>query len=202
MPNDEPFPVRADHLPSGDLVAEKLGWQAETWGGYLLVAGAWCLAQESDPFPIPALGLALLATGVSLLVWANRRRANRTAVCLRRERVGIYRRGALDMEVAHTDVVRCRTSLIKTAELSLGPCVGVLLGLLPIVERLKAPSGSVPLIDVAAGAGLVLASVLSWTGLIVPRHVWRNLELPRRSKVWAVESFRVSREQARQMGWP
>jgi hypothetical protein len=198
MAEAEQFPERAEYLAARDLIVQQLGWQGETWGVYLLVAGGWCLAQQDAVFPF--VGLAALLAGLGLLAWVARRRATRTALCVRGDRVGIYRRGKLDMEVAWGDIVLLRTSILNTVKFALAPCMGVFLGLIPVVDAFRAPAGGLALLDVAAGVALSVAAGLSLASLVYTRHVWRVLQLPCKSRVWAAEDFRVSRAEASRLG--
>ncbi|MCX5735179.1 MAG: hypothetical protein NTW68_12745 [candidate division NC10 bacterium] len=199
MAEAEQFPERAEYLAARDLIVQKLGWQCEVWGGYLLVAGGWCLAQKEDVFQL--VGLAALLAGLGLLGWVTRRRVTRTALCVRGDRVGIYRRGRLDMEVAREDIVLLRTSILNTVKFALAPCMGVFLGLIPVVDAFRAPAGGLALLDVAAGVALSVSAGVSLVFLIYTRHVWRVLQLPCKSRVWAAEDFRVSRQEASRLGY-
>jgi hypothetical protein len=198
MAEAEQFPERAEYLAARDLIVQQFGWQGETWGAYLLVAGGWCLAQKEDLFQL--VGLAALLAGLGLLAWVARRRATRTALCVRGDRVVIYRRGKLDSEVARGNIGLLRTSIINTVKFALAPCLGVLLGLIPVVDAFRAPAGGLALLDVAAGVALSVAAGVSLASLVYTRHVWRVLQLPCKSRVWAAEDFRVSRPEASRLG--
>ena len=120
---------------------------------------------------------------------------NRTALCVGGDRVGIYRKGRLDMEVSRGNIVLADASFILTFKFALAPFVGFVVGTLPIVGGAKGESGMGAL-DIAAGLGLCAASVASLASIIYTRVVWKTFEVPCKSKIWAGEDFCVRRDKA------
>jgi hypothetical protein len=188
------FPPAAELVAPGGLIVEKLGWQKGTWGGYLAAAGLWLAAQSQRPSQL--VGAGTIAAGLGLAYLERRARLRPTAVCVRGARVGIYRAGKLDREAKLSELVLFQTNYFNTIRLLLLPCVGAVLGSIPLIAAAKPGGSAMSALDIAAGLALIAASVSSFASFAYTRHVWLVFRLPRPGKFIRWEDFNVARAEA------
>ena len=197
----EAFPESSQQLAPGELIEENLGWQFGAWGGLMLVYGAALLVfgDRSNDAYIGAS--ALLAAGGACAYYELWRRSHRTGVCVREPKLGIYRRGRLDMEVTRPEIQIFLTNAINTMKFAMVPVMGAIGGGMPLYLYffdLK----PVTLSTVLWGLPAVVASGFSLASLIYTRHVWTVFRLPRKGRFSFLEDFCVSKSAAGRLSAP